>query len=601
MNTMPSFKVTKFILLFTILLIGSQSGCIRKKFIKKTPTSIFNAAMDKYLTKNYSSAIVLLKKALRYSPTEPTKEETIFYLGKSNALVDNYPEAVSYLTRYIKEYPSGAYLSEAICILSGLNPSLAKPYLNKVNLQLVPQEKWKGYCLINKALENWEKGNRIGALYELENSLQLLNNSSKIKALIKSGFYSLSVTEKNEVGYYGTFLRDLYILYKAENGHNKQLDKFRKINDPNLLNQFTMLKKQFALFRKESNLTPYVLLPLNGAYAPIGTKLLEDIFYALQSSTQVIIGNTWGDRIFTRLFLKKIGQKINPISLGPVLSWDLQEAMNINKSLKIPILTINSSLPLKNNGGFTFRINLTPEEIVKKLVDFAMSRGLKKFAIFRPKSEYGETYANLFSREVLSRGGKIIWEIDYPENTRDFRYYFWKVLGIKNKDDEKKFFDQLKEKQLEVPVEAVFIPDNWNTVSFLIPQFGYFGMNELTFLCTRDAINPRNTDILGDYDVYAAASFYPFSDTPAVEKFEEEFEDKVGRVPSYWDAYQVIAASILQKCLDRKNRFDLRKCITRQSGFNTFLGNIRIKENGEAVIPIRIFTIRDDEWIEMME
>ncbi len=601
MSMMPSSirnSLLIFIILFSLVLDG---GCISKKIIQRTPGDKFNLAMEFYISHDYNKAISILHTLLKESPPPDVREKSIFYLGKIYAVEGNYPMAVSYLTQYIRNYPKGDYFYESVCILSGIKPQIARNYLESVNFQIVPAGKWKGYCLLNMGLLLWENGDRIPALYKIEDSTNFLDDRYVVE-IIKSGFYSLSVTQKESVGFYGRYLNDLFILFKASQGDFWSLKKFKEVNDPQIMRQYDEIEKQRDLVSRQAPLSIYVLLPLNGAYAPIGTRLLEDTFYALRaSSPSITIGNTWGDRIFTRLFLKKINRSVNPVSLGPVLSWDLKEAIEINTTASIPIMTINSSLPDIKRDRFTFRINLTPRAIVKKLVNFAMDRGIKEFAIFRPKSEYGETYATLFSQEVVSRGGRILWEIDYPEKTRDFRYYFWKVLNIKDKDEEEEFFKTLKEKKLEVPVQAVFIPDNWNTVSFLIPQFGYFGMNKLTFLCTRDAINPRNTDILGDYEVYAAASFYPFSNTPSVERMEEEFENRLGRVPNYWDAYQLIAVSILESCMDANTREEFRQCITREEGFNTFLGKLRIKWNGEAEIPLKIFTIKDDEWTEITQ
>ena len=558
------------LVLLLILIPFLLNSCTNKIVIKKDATYYYNKAINFYINKEYKDSINFLSRALALNPSEEIRSKSYFYLGKESYLSGYYPEAVSFLTEYVHNYPKGDFFSEAVCILASITPQKCTSYFDKIKIELVPPKE-RGICLINLSLFQWREGRKLLALQDLIDSVKFLSPADK--KIVKKFFESAYCTFPEEIR------KKLLHIPAIKKLQHPQID---------------------ATIPHKTKI--YTLLPLNGAYSPIGTQLLEDILYSFSSTEEVTIGNTWGDPLLARLYFRTIPDKITPILSGPILSWELKQILLLNKLKKIPILTVNSSYNGISRNPFIFRVNLTPESIAKKIVTFARENNLVNFALFFPDNKYGKNYAHLFSEEVTSTGGRIVWEIKYDPHTRNFRYYFWKVLGIKDRKGEDAYFKQLKETEPHFPVDAVFIPDTWDTVSFLIPQFGYFGMDKLIFLCTRDAISPRNTDILQDYKVFAAASFYAFSDDPAIEAFEESFENYLNRIPEYWDAYQVIESQIIKTCYRKKmSREKFRKCVLREKGFQTFLGNIKFKPNGEAIIPLKIFTVEDDEWKETEE
>ena len=600
MNTMGYLKTNKFLILLSLVLLASCAGL---KVVKKTPEDFYNSAITSFSQRKFEEARKYLLKSLSMKPSGEIKANALFYLGKIFYAEKLYSRAITYLTSYIEAYPEGKYFSEAVCLAGNIKPPSLKKWYEKIKPDLIPSGIEKGKCLANVGLIYWEK-KKYGKALQILDLASSEFNSKKIRnflyAIEKNILYSIPVSELIGIKFNSAHLSDLLILKLAEEGDFTHLASYQPSDDEELNKKFEYLKKIVEITHASAPARIFLLLPLNGAFAPVGTKLLEDTLYAINISSPISTGNTWGDRIFTALYFRQMRKKMNPVSIGPVLSWDLKEVLRLNRKFKIPVVTINSSFSELENDPYIIRINLTPEKIVKRLVDFAFKNGWKKFAIFNPENEYGATYANLFSREVTSRGGEVIWQIQYEENTQDFRFYFWKVLGIKDREDEKAFFENLKKKEYKPPVDAVFIPDSATTVSFLIPQFGYFGMDKLNFLCTRDVINPMDTDVLGDYTVFAAGNFYAFSDTAEVELFEEEFENHLGRVPTYWDAYQFIATRIVTYCSNRaRSRSEFINCIKRPEGFKTFLGKIKIKSNGEAEIPVKIFSIKENEWVPL--
>ncbi len=78
----------------------------------------------------------------------------------------------------------------------------------------------------------------------------------------------------------------------------------------------------------------------------------------------------------------------------------------------IPVIAFSTDASVAAHG--VYLLSFLPESDVKRVVDYAVSRGKRSFAALLPDNAYGSVVEAAFQQEVARRGGRVLALEKYP-------------------------------------------------------------------------------------------------------------------------------------------------------------------------------------------
>ena len=378
------------------------------------------------------------------------------------------------------------------------------------------------------------------------------------------------------------------------------------------------------------------LLPLTGPYALYGEELLNGIqmgmgvFQQLPGGQglELIIRDTKGRVEDTVEQVEELAHKEKVMAIiGPLASGPATAAVRKAQELGVPIITFAQKDGITREGDMVFRNFLTPSKEVETILSRAMNElGMRRFAIFYPDNPYGKFFMNLFWDRVEEMGGEITAVESYPEDETDFAVSIKKMVGlyyprpesvvrmleemkkkssqetlednlmqdedmdvVKKGDKEKTGVDQDKEEEPEpiVDFDAVFIPDNYQHIALIAPQFPYYNVFNVPFLGTSQWLSDELIETTGDYIQGAVfpSGFYIENESEAVQGFVQAYRANFDSTPGILAANGYDTIRFLKEIINRgsiKSRKDFQRMLFNDDSFYGVTGKISFDQQGEV-------------------
>ena len=123
----------------------------------------------------------------------------------------------------------------------------------------------------------------------------------------------------------------------------------------------------------------------------------------------------------------------------------------------IPVIAFSTDVSVAARG--VYLLSFLPETDVKRIVDYAISRGKRSFAALLPDSAYGAVVEAAFQQEVSRRGGRIVALEKYPL------------------DPSKMAEPARRVAQAAAQVDSIFIPDGADAVPQVVQALAASGVN----------------------------------------------------------------------------------------------------------------------------
>lgn len=95
----------------------------------------------------------------------------------------------------------------------------------------------------------------------------------------------------------------------------------------------------------------------------------------------------------------------NKLFLGPLLAPDVRAVQPIAERAQIPLLTFSNDASLAGNG--TYVLGFQPDQSMNRVVAYARSRGVERYAALVPSGIYGERVSAAFLKAVRDTGGRV--------------------------------------------------------------------------------------------------------------------------------------------------------------------------------------------------
>lgn len=358
------------------------------------------------------------------------------------------------------------------------------------------------------------------------------------------------------------------------------------------------------------------LLPLSGPFSIYGEEVLNGIQLGMglfsdsrgTGGLELIIKDTAADPERAVLGVKELGEKGKVMAIiGPLATKPALEAAKAAQKLGIPIITLTQADGITGTGDMVFRNFLTPEKEIKRLLDMSMNEmTMRQFGIFYPDNPYGRFFMNLFWDRVEEMGGSITAVESYNPGETDFADQIKKMVGLYYsrpesvvqslreiralEAEERIDFRSYSEEKPEpiVDFEAVFVPDNYQQVALIAPQFPFHSVFNFRFLGTSLWQSPELIEQAGDYIQGAVfpSGFFSGNDSEEIRAFFEGYRENFDSEPGIlaatgWDTIRFL--DDLMKRNPIRTRRDLKRNLFENAGFEGLTGTIAFDRRGEVI------------------
>jgi branched-chain amino acid transport system substrate-binding protein len=310
-----------------------------------------------------------------------------------------------------------------------------------------------------------------------------------------------------------------------------------------------------------------LLLPLSGQQAALGRTLYnaaemglfevgDEKFTLLVEDTATAAGADTAAR-------KLLAQGAR-ILIGPVFSTDTRKIAPIATAAHIPVLAFTNDRSAAQPGVYV--MGVTPQDEVQRVIQYAASQGMQRFAILAPTSPYGNIVEQAFRNSVQGSNGIFAEQARYDPNSPDY-------TGV---------VEQLATAYQNNPFDALMLPEGGARLRQLAPLLPAF------------QIGPQTVPILGTglwandptlaQETGLAGAWYAATDPDKWRTFAERYQSIYGQVPDQraglvYDSITLIVA--LGKAASGYSAPDYSEtALTNVSGFNGVTGVFRLNVDG---------------------
>jgi branched-chain amino acid transport system substrate-binding protein len=259
------------------------------------------------------------------------------------------------------------------------------------------------------------------------------------------------------------------------------------------------------------------------------------------------------------------GQKPEVV-LGPLFSKSVAAVAPQARAQNVPVLAFSNDRQVAGQGAHL--VSVMPGPDVARVVEYAISKGKKRFAALIPDDPAGRAQAAQFRDAVTKAGGTIVAAELYPvgqpnaviEPVRKLRD---QVRGIEDHGD---------------PVDALFLPGGEDTLPLIAPHLRQAGFD------------PQKTKIIGSgsmefasagRDPLLVGAWFAAPDPRDFQTFAEKFARIHGHAPPRIAALAYDAVAVLASLSNGpKGTRITSDTLSRAQGFSGAEGSFRLLPDG---------------------
>lgn len=358
-----------------------------------------------------------------------------------------------------------------------------------------------------------------------------------------------------------------------------------------------------------------ILLPLSGASANIGAALLD--------AAQMALFDVGDDRIIllpkdTRGTPESAARAARDalaegaeLILGPVFSRSVAAAAPIAQQHGVNMIAFSTDRSVAGRGVFLF--GFLPREQVDRVVQYAVSQGLMRFAALVPETAYGNAILDALHQATRRRGAAVVQVETYPDDGENPHQAVRRLASYEARRkalmQERKRLKSSKDPGAEALLErlegletlgeldydAVIVPeggDRLRSVALLLPYYD-IDPGKIRFLGTGlwdDETIGREPALVGGW--FAAVP--PDLSKTFADRYAGVYTHRPPRIASIaYDAMALAALIAAEPSLGGEGRFSASK-FTAATGFTGANGLFRLRSDGLAERGLAVVEVRRD-------
>ncbi|MGA7311459.1 MAG: penicillin-binding protein activator [Pseudolabrys sp.] len=246
------------------------------------------------------------------------------------------------------------------------------------------------------------------------------------------------------------------------------------------------------------------------------------------------------------------------IIIGPLFAQSVSAVGQVARARNIPVIAFSTDASVAGRG--IYLLSFLPETDVRRIVDFAISRGKRSFAAMLPDNAYGTVVEAAFQQEVSRRGGRVLALEKYPLDANRMADAARRVAQAANQ------------------VDSIFIPDGADAVPQVVQALAASGVN-----LKRDQL--LGTGLWDDPRIFSTAALdgglYAAPESTGFRNFSGRYRARFGQDPVRtatlaYDAVALVAALVKTQGPQRFSE----QVLTNPSGFAGIDGVFRFRPEG---------------------
>lgn len=203
-----------------------------------------------------------------------------------------------------------------------------------------------------------------------------------------------------------------------------------------------------------------LLLPLSGPQAGLGRSMLQaaemGLFDVAGPDFDLVVRDSAAGGGPDGAARSALGEKPD-IILGPLFGAELKQAAAPAMTARVPMVSFSNDTSAAQPGVFV--LGITPESQVDRVVGYAASQQLRRFAIMTPNSAYGRLVLSAYQEAVVRHGGSIAQIVFYDPQNPDM------TIPVR----------EIGEAYARTPFDALMIPEGGQRLrafASMLPAFG---------------------------------------------------------------------------------------------------------------------------------
>jgi len=246
------------------------------------------------------------------------------------------------------------------------------------------------------------------------------------------------------------------------------------------------------------------------------------------------------------------------IIIGPLFAQSVSAVGQVARARNIPVIAFSTDASVAARG--VYLLSFLPETDVRRIVEFAVSRGKRSFAALLPDNAYGTVVEAAFQREVSRRGGRVLALEKYPPDANRMSEVVRRVAQAANQ------------------VDSIFIPDGADAVPQVVQALAADGVN-------LKRVQLLGTGLWDDPRIFSTAAleggWYAAPESTGFRSFSGRYRARYGQDPVRtatlaYDAVALVAALVKTQGPQRFSE----QVLTNPSGFAGIDGVFRFRPEG---------------------
>ncbi len=246
------------------------------------------------------------------------------------------------------------------------------------------------------------------------------------------------------------------------------------------------------------------------------------------------------------------------IIIGPLFAQSVSAVGQVARARNIPVIAFSTDASVAARG--VYLLSFLPETDVRRIVDFAVSRGKRSFAALLPDNAYGTVVEAAFQQEVSRRGGRVLALEKYPLDANRMAEATRRVGQAANQ------------------VDSIFIPDGADAVPQVVQALAAGGVN-------LKRVQLLGTGLWDDPRIFSTAAldggWYAAPESTGFRNFSGRYRARYGQDPVRtatlaYDAVALVAALVKTQGPQRFSE----QVLTNTSGFAGIDGVFRFRPDG---------------------
>ena len=246
------------------------------------------------------------------------------------------------------------------------------------------------------------------------------------------------------------------------------------------------------------------------------------------------------------------------IIIGPLFAQSVSAVGAVARTRGIPVIAFSTDASVAARG--VYLLSFLPESDVRRIVDYAATRGKRSFAALLPDNAYGAVVEAAFQQAVARRGGRVVALEKYPLDATKMGEPIRRIA------------------QAAAQADSLFIPDGADAVPQVVQQLeaNRVNLKRLQLLGTGLWDDPRIFE-----NPSLAGALYAAPDSAGFRAFATRYRARYGGEPVRtatlaYDAVALVAALVKTQGAQRFSE----QVLTGSSGFAGIDGIFRFKADG---------------------